>query len=137
MALYGYSRVSSLDHDLAIQEEKLRTAGCQVIRAEKRSGTRRTGRTELQLLLDFLHNGDTLVITRIDRGLPPWKWSSLAWAIASPHGLPAFASHLGSRRILTVVLSILNLTSGDIADELGELDRVVRALLACRGHADF
>ena len=67
MALYGYARVSSLDQDLAIQEEKLRAAGCQVIRAEKRSGTGRTGRTELQLLLDFLHKGDTLVVTRIDR----------------------------------------------------------------------
>ena len=67
MTLYGYARVSSLDQDLAIQEEKLRAAGCRVIRAEKRSGTGRAGRTELQLLLDFLHNGDTLVVTRIDR----------------------------------------------------------------------
>ena len=67
MALYGYARVSSLDQNLAIQEEKLRAAGCQVVRAEKRSGTGRTGRTELQLLLDFLHKGDTLVVTRIDR----------------------------------------------------------------------
>ena len=67
MALYGYARVSSLDQDLAIQEEKLRAAGCQVIRVEKRSGTGRAGRTELQLLLDFLHKGDTLVVTRIDR----------------------------------------------------------------------
>ena len=67
MAFYGYARVSSLDQDLAIQEEKLRTAGCQLIRAEKRSGAGRDGRTELQLLLDFLHQGDTLVVTRIDR----------------------------------------------------------------------
>ena len=67
MPLYGYARVSTIDQDLAIQEEKLRAAGCQVIRAEKRSGTGRAGRTELQLLLDFLHNGDALVVTRIDR----------------------------------------------------------------------
>ena len=67
MTLYGYARVSSLDQDLAIQEEKLHAAGCRVIRAEKRSGSGRTGRTELQLLLDFLHKGDTLVVTRIDR----------------------------------------------------------------------
>jgi DNA invertase Pin-like site-specific DNA recombinase len=38
-----------------------------VIRAEKKSGTRRNGRTELQVLLDFVQPGDTLVITRIDR----------------------------------------------------------------------
>src|SRR6476660_1900131 len=67
MAFYGYARVSSLDQDLAIQEEKLRAAGCQVIRAEKRSGAGREGRTELRLLLDFLHAGDTLVVTRVDR----------------------------------------------------------------------
>lgn len=67
MPLYGYARVSTLDQDLAIQEEALRAAGCQVIRAEKRSGGDREGRTELRLLLDFLHPGDTLVVTRIDR----------------------------------------------------------------------
>jgi DNA invertase Pin-like site-specific DNA recombinase len=67
MPLYGYARVSTLDQDLAIQEEALRAAGCHVIRAEKRSGGTREGRTELRLLLDFLHPGDTLVVTRIDR----------------------------------------------------------------------
>ncbi|HEX2218863.1 MAG TPA: recombinase family protein, partial [Gemmatimonadales bacterium] len=64
MPLYGYARVSTLDQDLAIQEEALRAAGCHVVRAEKRSGSTREGRTELRLLLDFLHPGDTLVVTR-------------------------------------------------------------------------
>ena len=67
MPRYGYARVSTLDQDLALQEEALRAAGCHVIRAEKRSGGTREGRTELRLLLDFLHPGDTLVVTRIDR----------------------------------------------------------------------
>ena len=67
MALYGYARVSTLDQDLAIQRAALKAAGCEVIRAEKASGTRRDGRTELQVLLDFLRAGDTLVVTRIDR----------------------------------------------------------------------
>ena len=67
MALYGYARVSTLDQDLAIQHSALRGAGCQVIRAEKASGTRRDGRSELQILLEFLRAGDTLVVTRIDR----------------------------------------------------------------------
>jgi DNA invertase Pin-like site-specific DNA recombinase len=65
--LDGYARVSTLDQDLAIQQDALRVAGCAVIRAETASGTRRDGRTELRLLLDFLHVGDTLVVTRIDR----------------------------------------------------------------------
>lgn len=67
MALYGYARVSTSDQDFTLQEQALRAAGCEVVRAEKVTGTSRTGRTELQLLLDFLRRGDTLVVTRIDR----------------------------------------------------------------------
>jgi DNA invertase Pin-like site-specific DNA recombinase len=67
MSLYGYARVSTLDQDLAIQRAALKGAGCDVIRAEKASGARRDGRTELQVLLDFVRAGDTLVVTRIDR----------------------------------------------------------------------
>src|ERR1700736_4414855 len=70
MALYGYARFSAdstLDQNLGIQRAVLKAAGCDVIRAKKASGTRRDGRTELQVLLDFLRPGDALVITRIDR----------------------------------------------------------------------
>ena len=67
MPLYGYARVSTLDQDLSIQRAALKAAGCEVIRAEKASGARRDGRSELQVLLDFLRAGDTLVVTRIDR----------------------------------------------------------------------
>ena len=67
MALYGYARVSTVGQDLKIQEAALKGAGCSVIRAEKRSGTKREGRAELDTLLAFLREGDTLVVTRIDR----------------------------------------------------------------------
>jgi DNA invertase Pin-like site-specific DNA recombinase len=67
MALYGYARVSTVDQDCTLQEHALRAAGCEVIRAEKVSATRREGRTELALLLEFLRRGDTLVVTRVDR----------------------------------------------------------------------
>lgn len=67
MTLFGYARVSTMDQDLAIQETALRAAGCQTIRSEKKSGTGREARTELQILLDFLRAEDTLVVTRIDR----------------------------------------------------------------------
>jgi DNA invertase Pin-like site-specific DNA recombinase len=67
MALYGYARVSSADQDYSLQEQTLKQAGCDVIRAEKASGTSRNGRTELDLLLEFLRPGDTLVVTRVDR----------------------------------------------------------------------
>ncbi len=67
MAYYGYARVSSIDQDYALQEKALRAAGCKIVRSEKASGTKRNGRTELELLLEFLHDGDTLMVTRVDR----------------------------------------------------------------------
>lgn len=67
MTTFGYARVSTDDQDLAIQHEALKTAGCTIIRSEKKSGTSRKGRDELAILMDFLQPGDKLVITRIDR----------------------------------------------------------------------
>lgn len=67
MALYGYARVSTIDQDVTLQERTLRAAGCNIVRSEKVSGSKRDGRTELELLLAFLRPGDTLVVTRIDR----------------------------------------------------------------------
>jgi hypothetical protein len=61
----------------------LRAAGCEVVRAEKRSGTTTEGRTELQTVLDFLRPGDVLMVTRIDRMKratfrPPFRWNICA-----------------------------------------------------------
>lgn len=66
-ALIGYARVSTEDQDCAVQEEALRAAGCTIIRSEKRSGTTTEGRQELETVLSFLREGDTLMVTRIDR----------------------------------------------------------------------
>lgn len=54
MPTYGYAPVSTFDQDLAIQRAALRAAGASVVRAEKGSGSRRDGRTERQVLLDFV-----------------------------------------------------------------------------------
>lgn len=67
MSLFGYARVSTNEQDLSIQITALKAAGCTTIRSEKQSGSERTKRTELQTLLEFLREGDTLVVTRIDR----------------------------------------------------------------------
>lgn len=65
--LYGYARVSTADQDLTVQREALSRAGCAVIREEMASGTSRQGRSELDTVLEFIRQGDTLVVTRIDR----------------------------------------------------------------------
>jgi DNA invertase Pin-like site-specific DNA recombinase len=64
---YGYARCSSAQQDTSIQIDALTKAGCEIIREEKVSGTSLQGRTELQTLLEFLREGDELVVTRIDR----------------------------------------------------------------------
>jgi DNA invertase Pin-like site-specific DNA recombinase len=67
MPIIGYARVSSTDQNLEVQEEALRKAGCKVIRSEKRSGTAVKGRDQLQTVLDFIHDGDVLAVTKLDR----------------------------------------------------------------------
>ena len=65
--MYGYARVSTSEQDLSIQTETLTQYGCEMIRSEKVSGTSTDNRHELNTLLDFVREGDELVVTRIDR----------------------------------------------------------------------
>lgn len=67
MTVYGYARVSTQDQDLSVQIDALKAAGCEHIRSEKVSGTKMAGRTELDILLQFVRPGDTIVVTRVDR----------------------------------------------------------------------
>jgi DNA invertase Pin-like site-specific DNA recombinase len=67
MTVIGYARVSTTDQNLDIQIAALKAGGADIIRSEKMSGTSMEGRAELQTVLDFLREGDTLLITRIDR----------------------------------------------------------------------
>ena len=67
MARVGYARVSTTDQDLSTQVERLKAAGCEIIRSEKVTGTTRQGRAELASIIEFLRRGDELVVTRIDR----------------------------------------------------------------------
>ncbi|MGE3993129.1 recombinase family protein [Pseudorhodoplanes sp.] len=64
MALVGYARVSTTGQDLEVQLEKL--AKCDKMFREKRSGVD-GARPELRRCLEYIREGDTLVITKIDR----------------------------------------------------------------------
>ena len=64
---YGYARVSSVGQDLTIQVQTLKNARCDIIREEKVSGTSLKGRVELETLMEFMRDGDELIVTRIDR----------------------------------------------------------------------
>ena len=65
--LVGYARVSSVGQSLDIQLGELEKAGCEKVFAEKRSGTSADAREALQDALEFVRDGDTLVVTRLDR----------------------------------------------------------------------
>jgi DNA invertase Pin-like site-specific DNA recombinase len=67
MSTFGYARVSSDEQDLTVQREALKAAGCEMIREEKASGASREGRKELQILMDFIRPGDTLIVSKLDR----------------------------------------------------------------------
>jgi DNA invertase Pin-like site-specific DNA recombinase len=64
VALIGYARVSSVGQSLDVQLDKL--SHCDKVYKEKKSGTT-DKRPQLQACLDYVREGDTLVITRLDR----------------------------------------------------------------------
>ena len=67
MTKLGYARASSTSQSTDIQVEALKAAGCSTIRKENVSGKSRDGRDELSIILDFLREGDVLVVHKLDR----------------------------------------------------------------------
>lgn len=65
--LVGYARVSSAGQSLDVQFDALKAAGCEKLFAEKESGTSTENRKALADALDFIREGDTLLVSRIDR----------------------------------------------------------------------
>jgi DNA invertase Pin-like site-specific DNA recombinase len=65
--LVGYARVSSTDQSLEVQLEALAQAGCEKVFAEKVSGSSTKDRVELANAIDFVREGDTMIVTRLDR----------------------------------------------------------------------
>ena len=66
-AKIGYARTSTVEQNLDAQIAALKVAGCDMVRTEQKSGASLEGRPELKTILDFIHQGETLVVTRIDR----------------------------------------------------------------------
>ena len=62
----GYARVSTRQQDLALQLDALQQAGCARIFRNVGSGTIRK-RPQLEVCLDYLRAGDSLVVWRLDR----------------------------------------------------------------------
>ena len=67
MSRVGYARVSSYGQSLDVQLEKLSKDGCERIFSEKMSGRSAEAREELQSCLQWVREGDVLVVTKLDR----------------------------------------------------------------------
>lgn len=66
MATIGYARVSTDDQHLEAQLQQLQEAKCDKIYREKISGVKQD-RSQLRNLLDYVREGDTVVVCKLDR----------------------------------------------------------------------
>jgi len=64
--LIGYARVSTEDQSLDMQLDALDSAGCAKTFSEKISGAK-SERAELNKALEYMREGDTLVVWKLDR----------------------------------------------------------------------
>lgn len=64
--LVGYARVSTNDQTCALQIDALKACGCEKIFEETGSGAK-ADRRGLKEALEYLRDGDTLVVWRLDR----------------------------------------------------------------------
>ncbi|WP_430430858.1 recombinase family protein [Oceanicaulis sp.] len=64
--LVGYARVSTQEQDAELQRVSLREAGCEKIFEETASGAQRD-RPQLAAALNYMREGDTLVVWKLDR----------------------------------------------------------------------
>lgn len=64
--LVGYARVSTPDQYLRLQEDALKSSGCEEIYTDIASGVK-TARPGLHTAITHLRKGDTLVVWRLDR----------------------------------------------------------------------
>lgn len=69
MVIVGYARTSTADQraGLEAQERDLKAAGCERLFVEQVSSVDVVARTQLGLALDFVREGDVLVVTKLDR----------------------------------------------------------------------
>jgi len=72
MAKIGYARVSTHSQNEDSQVDELTAAGCDKVFVDKASG-KLASRPQLDAALEYLREGDTLVITRLSRAMRSLK----------------------------------------------------------------
>jgi Resolvase, N terminal domain len=92
--LIDYARVSTSGQDTATQVEKLKAAGCTIVRTEKVSGGSREGRSELASIMDAKGQARTLACYTCARstafaliGVYTFVSGSVQWLQAATTGM--------------------------------------------------
>lgn len=114
MQIIGYARVSSVGQDHAGQVDRLKAAGASRIFQEKRSGVDRE-REELKKCLDYVREGDTLLVTKLDR---------LARSTVDLYGIISKLEEKG------VAFKVLDDAAVDTSSRTGKLVMGILALIA-------
>lgn len=120
--LVGYARTSTTDQKagLAAQERDLQASGCDRIFSEQTSA-KDTKRPELQRALDHLRQGDTFIVTKLDR---------LARSVADLVGITGKLNAKGvGLRILAMNLDTSTPTGKLMLNLLGSIAEFERELM--------
>lgn len=67
MALIGFARVSTEQQELTNQLEQLTEVGCDKIYHGKQSGISKENESQLKALIEYVREGDTVLVTKLDR----------------------------------------------------------------------
>lgn len=126
MALIGYARVSTADQHLDLQRDALTSAGVEKVFEESASGADRA-RPQLTAVLDYVREGDTLVVWRLDR-----LGRSLSHLLSVVEGLTARGVHLKS---LTESIDTSTATGRMVLGIFGALAEFERSLIQERTRA--
>ena len=116
--LIGYGRTSTTDQEAGIeaQERDLRAAGCEKLFIEQVSSVGK--REQLEGALDYVREGDTLVITKLDR---------LARSVAD---LPTIVARLEAKK---VGLRVLSMSGGQPLDTGTAIGKLMLAVIGAVG----
>lgn len=101
MKKFGYARVSSLGQNLSAQINQLKDAGCTTIYQEKVSGRKTTERKQFNKLLEVVDDGDTIVVTKLDRFARSTKDALYTIEMLDKKGVSLIVLNMGGDRVDT------------------------------------
>lgn len=132
MTKIGYGRVSSMGQELEAQLAALKEEGCEVIFSEKFTGAK-INRPEFLKVLETLKEGDTLVVTKLDRLARNTEEGIKVVRELFEKGVKVHILNLGlledtsiGRFFLQVLLAVAELERNMIADRMADGKAIAR-----------